>query len=82
MSAIRIRKKIDSETLILPELRPLIGRTVEILIEEPSLPPGFSPGTGDRDQALAASQTLEDYDYDAYHDLKAGDLRGAEEKLR
>jgi hypothetical protein len=34
MSAIRIRKTIDSDTLTLPELRPLIGRTVEIIIDE------------------------------------------------
>lgn len=34
MAAIRIRKTIDSETLTLPELKPLIGRTVEIVIEE------------------------------------------------
>jgi hypothetical protein len=34
MSAIRIRKKLDSETLHLPELRPLLGRTVEITVEE------------------------------------------------
>ena len=33
MAAIRIRKTIDSETLTLPELRPFIGRTVEIVIE-------------------------------------------------
>lgn len=32
MAAIRIRKTIDSETLSLPELRPLIGRTVDIVI--------------------------------------------------
>jgi hypothetical protein len=34
MNAIRIRKTIDSETLHLPELKPLIGRTVEITVEE------------------------------------------------
>src|SRR4051812_26341587 len=32
MAAIRIRKTIDSDTLTLPELRPLIGRTVDITI--------------------------------------------------
>jgi hypothetical protein len=31
---VRIRRKLDSETLHLPELRPFIGRTVEITIEE------------------------------------------------
>jgi hypothetical protein len=34
MNTIRIRKIIDSETLHLPELRPLIGRTVEITVED------------------------------------------------
>ena len=34
MSAIRIRRTLDSDTLHLPELRPLIGRTVEIVVEE------------------------------------------------
>jgi hypothetical protein len=37
MSTIRITKKLDSDTLVLPELRPLIGKTVEIRVsEEPS----------------------------------------------
>ena len=30
MNLIRIRKTLDSETLQLPELKPLIGKTVEI----------------------------------------------------
>jgi len=34
MNAIRIRKRIDSETLTLPELRPMIGETVEIIVLE------------------------------------------------
>jgi hypothetical protein len=34
MSTIRIRKHLDSETLVLPELRPLIGKTVEIRVRE------------------------------------------------
>ena len=40
MNAIRIHKQIDSETLHLPELKSLIGKTVEILIlEETAAPP-------------------------------------------
>lgn len=31
---LRIHRKLDSETLHLPELKPLIGRTVEITVEE------------------------------------------------
>jgi hypothetical protein len=37
MQAIHVRRKIDSETLHLPELRSLIGKPVEIMIVE--LPP-------------------------------------------
>jgi hypothetical protein len=34
---VRIRRKLDSETLHLPELKPLIGRTVEItIVEQPA----------------------------------------------
>jgi hypothetical protein len=39
MSAIRIRKTIDSETLHLPELREFIGQTVDITVEGPPLDP-------------------------------------------
>ncbi len=34
MSTIRILKKIESETMYLPELKPLIGKTVEIIVKE------------------------------------------------
>jgi hypothetical protein len=34
MNAIRIRRKIDSETLHIPELRPMIGHEVEIIVLE------------------------------------------------
>jgi|ERR1019366_411338 hypothetical protein len=37
---IHIHRKLESETLYLPELKPLIGRTVEITIEEQ--PPAVS----------------------------------------
>ena len=36
MNAIRIKRHLDSETLRLPELKPLIGKDVEIIVlEEP-----------------------------------------------
>lgn len=34
MSTIRIKTRLESETLVLPELRPLIGKTVEIQVTE------------------------------------------------
>ncbi len=39
MSVIRIHRRIDSETLHLPELRPLIGKAVEIVVTEEPTPP-------------------------------------------
>lgn len=40
MNAIRIRRRIDSEDLHLPELRSMIGKDVEItVVEELATPP-------------------------------------------
>ena len=36
MPAIRIRQKLDSETLTLPQLRPFVGKEVEIVISDVS----------------------------------------------
>jgi hypothetical protein len=41
MNAIRIRKRIDSDTPHLPELRALIGKTVEIIILDETASPEF-----------------------------------------
>lgn len=39
MNAIRVRKHLDSVTI--PELKPMLGRDVDIIvIEEPAKPPG------------------------------------------
>ncbi|HZL34779.1 MAG TPA: hypothetical protein VFC78_05675 [Tepidisphaeraceae bacterium] len=85
MSAIRIRRTIDSDTLHLPELVSLIGRTVDIVIEDGSAADGppsrITPGTGDWDHALAAIQKLHDYDYDAQGDQDACDVRDVQERL-
>ncbi len=34
MNTLRIRRKLESETLYLPELKPLIGKNVDIIVEE------------------------------------------------
>lgn len=75
---IRVRTRIDSDTVTLPELRPFIGRTVEIVIEEAAAaPPGVVPGTGEWDTVLAATRPLTDYDYHAQTDQDACDARDA-----
>ena len=42
MSTIRIHRTLDSDTLHLPELKPLIGKTVDITVTEAPV-----EGTGD-----------------------------------
>jgi hypothetical protein len=46
---LRIRTRVDSETLHLPELRPLIGKEVEITVREAAATPsaGTSGANGD-----------------------------------
>src|SRR5437868_15372564 len=51
MNAVRLRRKVESETLHLPELRRLIGKTVQITIVEDA-PSGARPGA---DESVAAS---------------------------
>ncbi len=82
MNAIRIRKTIQSETLHIPELKEMIGRTVEIIVLEEPLPPGAIQGKGDWDAVLVAAQQLQDYDYQAQVDQDACDFRDAEERLK
>ena len=43
MTAIHIHKRIDSETLHLPELRSLLGRMVEIIILDNAAPTASTP---------------------------------------
>ena len=59
----------------LPELKSLVGKTVEITVQEADA----SVGAGDWDTAMQAARELEDYDFDAfqrqrdYDTLHAGD---------
>ena len=82
MNAIRIRTTIASDTLHIPELKEMMGRTVEIIVLEESTPPPAVRGKGDWDAVLAASQRLQEYDYDARADQDARDIRDAEERLK
>lgn len=81
MHAIRIRKKLDSETLNLPELRSLLGQTVEIIVlpEEPV--PDIRPGTGDWTTFDRLARELTDYDFDAQREQDRVDLQHADDHL-
>jgi hypothetical protein len=65
MNAVRIRRRLESDTLYMPELKPLVGKMVEILVLEEAAP-AITPGTGDWDAAFKAVLELEDYDFDAF----------------
>jgi hypothetical protein len=77
MNAIRIRKKLDSETLHLPELRPFLGQTVEIIVLGEETAPGIRPGTGDWMAFDRLAREITDYDFDAQREQDQVDLRHA-----
>ena len=75
MNAIRIRKKLDSEILSLPELRPLLGQTVEIIVLGEESSAGIQPGTGDWTAFARLAHELSDYDFGAQGDHDRVDLQ-------
>ena len=77
---VRIRRKLESETLYLPELRPLVGKNVEIIVREEPLA-AITPGTGDWDAAMQAVEELEAYDFDAWQKQREYDLKHAQDHL-
>jgi hypothetical protein len=80
MNALRIRRKLDSETLHLPELKPLIGKNVEIIILDET-GPAIVPGSGDWDSAIQGISELENYDFDAFRKQREYDLQHAKDHL-
>src|SRR5437762_8490211 len=82
MTTVRIRCKLESETLHLPELKPLIGKNVEIIVQEEQKPTILA-GTGDWQAAARAAQQLRDtgYDFDAWRQQREYDLKHANDHL-
>jgi hypothetical protein len=60
-------------------LKPLIGRTVEIIVL--SVAPAIGPGTGDWDAAARVASDLDDYDFDAWREQRDFDRQRAAEHL-
>ena len=84
MNAIRIRTTLESDTLHLPELKPLVGRTVEIIVLDESADTEVPAGTGDWEAAARAAKALRDrgtYDFDAWREQRDFDLRHADDHL-
>ena len=78
MTTIRIQRTLDSDTLHVPELRPLIGKTVEIIIQDQ---PAVDPGTGNWAALQEAADDLEGYDFDAWRRQRDYDLLHAKDHL-
>src|SRR3712207_4497470 len=91
MYAIRIHRKIDSETLHIPDLRPLIGREVEIIILDdqpapttPSPLDGVDSGAFWRNKSveeLIQEQGVKPYKFSDPAPFTAEDFEGFDEAL-
>jgi hypothetical protein len=74
MRAIRIHRRVDSETLRLPELRELIGKEVEIVVLEEPAPASRQP-VGRRDYSALAQIAGQDLiDPEAYKEFRAASI--------
>jgi hypothetical protein len=67
---ISIRRHLDSETLVLPELQPMIGRDVRIIVIEESAPGAKKTELGALDRLAGTI----DLDFQAIEDLRAQSL--------
>jgi hypothetical protein len=82
MASVHIRIKVEGDTLVLPELRPLIGKTVDIEVTERS-EPDHAPTPVDRWHAAAeAVKELHGYDFRAWSDQRAFDAQHGTDHLR
>lgn len=87
---IRIRTTLTSDTPHLPELLPLVGRAVEIVVTEAA--PAAGPSSDDRpptseelavrEAAMAALRGSPDYDWDAWRRGRERELKFAEDAQR
>ena len=77
MNAIRIRTTLTSDTLHLPELQPLVGRPVEIIVLDESGAPAVRPGTGDWEEFVRLAREVKDYDFDAWREQREFDRQHA-----
>ena len=78
MPTIHIHRQLNSDTL--PELRPLIGKMVDIIVRE-SEHPTVQLGTGDWSAWSAAAADLEDYDFDAWKSQREFDIQHMDKHL-
>jgi hypothetical protein len=86
MDAIRINTTLDSDTLYLPQVRPLIGKSVEIIVREEAgtvgqRQNGRHPQRDAWKAALASLADL-DIDWDAFRRQREFDVRSASDQAQ
>jgi len=69
---IHLHQKLDSETLYLPELKPMIGKTVEIIVREEAEPPPNPPSSSLSALSEIAGKDL--IDPMAYQEIRAASI--------
>jgi hypothetical protein len=74
MTPLRIHRQLTSDTL--PELRPWIGKTVDVVVREAGTCTVL-PGTGDWSAWEAALTDFDDFDFDAWKRQREYDLQHA-----
>jgi hypothetical protein len=70
MTAIRIETTIDSDTLYLPQLKSLVGKSVEIIVRERAMPIVTAATRDWSDVEAAVRDGLDNYDFDAYRETR------------
>ena len=80
MSAIHIETMLDGDTLYLPQLKPLVGKCVEIIVRE-KVVPAVTPAKNGWAAVESAVLSLVDYDFDAYLEMRGAELRVTEPGL-
>ena len=74
MRIIRVRRRVDPDTLQLPELREFIGKNVEILVLEDTSPVAHESTEGRDYSALAQIAGHDLIDPEAYKELRAASM--------
>jgi hypothetical protein len=78
MSSIHIETILNSDTLYLPQLKPMLGMNVEIVVRE-KCSPVITPPTSDWSAVEAAIRGLENYDAEAYRKARDHETARASE---
>ena len=80
MATVQIKKPIDSATLTLPVLQPIVGNAVEFVRRERN---GVvvTAGSGDWKALEVAASQLDGYDFEAWRQQRSHDQRDETEML-